>query len=692
MAHRWLRWPHPHNPIAYGADYNPEQWSPRTWREDVALMREASVNIVNLGIFSWAEVRPAPDEWRWDWLDEILDLLHDNGIAVDLGTGTASPPPWLTTLHPEILPVTADGRTLGPGGRQHWRPTSPVFRRYALEHVRAVADRYGAHPGLAMWHVSNELGCHNALDYSDDAAAAFRTWLRARYDTLDALNTAWGTAFWSQRYSAWEQILPPRLAASYPNPAQQLDFHRFSSDALREHLRAEAAVLRELTPDIPVTTNFMVMGDTRNMDYAGWRHDVDLVSNDHYLTGARPDAFEELCFSANLVRGLADSAPWFLMEQSTSAVNWQPVNHAKAPGQLARDSLAHLAHGADAISFFQWRQSTAGAEKYHSAMLPHAGTRSRLWRDVRDLGATLRELGEVAGSRAAPSSVAVLFDWESWWSSELDSHPSELFRYRELALDWYKAFEALGIATDVQPVDADLTGYRMVVAPGLHLVPADLAARITAHVDGGGHFVTTFFSGIVDENDRVLTGGYPGAFRDLLGVRVEEFAPLAPGAVAALDRAGHGTLWTEHIAVDPGVDVLVRFADGDLAGLPAATRRPVGTGSAAYAGTRLDPVALRALVGDLSGRAGLGPDLDPAAAPAVVRRVRQTDTTRYVFLVNRTREARTVTAEHGYDLLGRREVTGSLDLAPLGVAVLRQPRPIDHDECSLGTELIQKTS
>ncbi|MER6979233.1 beta-galactosidase [Streptomyces carpinensis] len=659
--------------LLYGADYNPEQWPRTVWEEDVRLMREAGVNLVSVGIFSWARIQPAEDSWDFTWLDEVMDLLHEGGIGVDLATATASPPPWLTTAHPEILPVTAGGETVWPGARQHWRPTSPVFRRHALRLVRQMATRYADHPALVAWHVNNELGCHNVYDYSDDAARAFRSWLRARYTTLETLNRAWGTAFWSQRYTDWEQILPPRLAASHPNPTQQLDFKRFSSDALREHLRAEREILREITPDIPVTTNFMVMGGTKGMNYPDWADEIDFVSNDHYVQPGPQDR-DELSFSANLTSGISGGRPWFLMEHSTSAVNWQPVNVAKRPGELARDSLLHVAHGADAVCFFQWRQSAAGAEKYHSAMVPHAGADSDLFRSVSELGAALKRLAPIAGSEREPAPVGILYDWESWWAGEQDSHPTSLLDYRQEALDWYTALLSLGIRADLVTTRSDLHRHRMLIAPVLHLVPADLAKTLTRYAEQGGHLVTTYFSGIVDENDHVWLGGYPGALRDLLGIRIEEFGPLLAGETTELDDGTTGSLWTDRITVTvPETDVLSRYRTGMHAGRPAVTRRVTGNGSATYVSTRLGVQGLASLLLRLLEPAGVESELPTAARGSVETIVRRSAEARFVFLVNRTDEAVTVPGLSGGVLLGTTNEDGTVALGPRGVAVLRQP-------------------
>ena len=652
--------------IWYGADYNPEQWSESTWVEDVALMRRAGVNLVSVGIFSWALLEPAPGTFDFGWLDRALDVLHEGQISVDLATATASPPPWLAHRYPETLPRRADGAILWPGGRQAYCPSSPIFRERSLALVEAVARRYAEHPAVVMWHVSNELGCHNVHCYCDVSAAAFRRWLGERYGDLDTLNDAWGTAFWSQRYHDWDEINPPRTAPTFANPTQQLDFLRFSSDEQRAQLRAERELLKRLAPR-PVTTNFMIGTGIKYLDYHSWASDVDLVANDHYLTAADPEAHVGLALAADHTRGVAGGHPWLLMEHSTSAVNWQPRNVAKTPGQLRRNSLAHVARGADGVLFFQWRASRAGAEKFHSALVPHAGPETKVFREVCRLGADLKAIAEVRGSRV-DADVAILVDYEAWWGAELDSHPSVDVTYADRLTALHGALWRAGVTADVVHPSADLSGYQLVLVPTLYLVRDAHADALRAYVEGGGTALVTYFSGIVDENDHIRLGGYPGAFRELLGIRTEEFFPLREGERVTLDDGSTADVWTEWLH-PAGAEVLASYADGPLPGVPALTRHAVGAGAAWYVGTRLDQAATDRLVARLLAESGARPPVDAPAGVEVVRR--RAGERSWLFAINHT-DTHARLAVSGVDLLADTRCDGEL-LVPAGaVAVVRE--------------------
>jgi len=643
--------------MAYGGDYNPEQWPEQVWAQDVALMREAGVTLVSVGIFSWALLEPEPGRYEFGWLDRVMDLLHEGGVRVDLATATASPPPWFSRAHPDSLPVTFDGRRMWPGGRQAYCPSSPAYREAAAAMAQAMAERYRDHPALAMWHVNNEYGCHVDRCFCDVSAAAFRSWLRRRYGDLDTLNAAWGTAFWSQRYYDWEEIWPPRLAPTFANPTQQLDYRRFSSDELLACFEAEREVLRRVTPGVPITTNFMVPR-FRGADYWAWAPSQDIVTNDHYLVATDGDPPHQIALAGDVTRGLAGGAPWLLMEHSTSAVNWQPHNRAKLPGQLRRDSLAHVAHGSDGAMFFQWRASRAGAEKFHSGMVPHAGTDTKIWREVVQLGADLSKLAEVRGSRVV-ADAAIAWDYQSWWAAELDSHPANDPLYLERVKAFHGALWRAGITADIVHPEGDLSGYRLLLVPSLYLTTDAAAANIAGFA---GHLVVSYFSGIVDENDAIRLGGYPGAFRERLGVRTEEFHPLLPGESVVLDDGSHATLWTEDVHLE-GAEALVRHVDGPVAGRPAVTRH----GTATYVATRLDDAALDRLLAGVCQAAGVRPPVEglPAGVEAVRRRG---DGAAYLFLINHGAEPVSVRVS-GVDLLSGSD--GSVELEPFGVAVVR---------------------
>lgn len=661
--------------LAYGGDYNPEQWDRETWDEDVRLMQEAGVNVVSLAIFAWASIEPLEGQYDWEWLDDIVERLHAGGIRIALATATASPPPWLTMTHPEILPERADGVALNQGGRQSYRPTSPVYRRYAAEMTRRMAERYGQHPALALWHIDNEIGCHIPHDHSPDAAAAFRVWLAERYGSVEALNDAWGTAFWSQRYGSFDHVLPPLVAPTYANPTQQLDWARFSSDSMKDYLRVLVDVLREVTPDVPLTTNFMCNAGNKYVDYLDWAAEVDVIANDHYTSAARPDRHVELSFAADLTRGCASGEPWLLMEHSTSAVNWQPRNRAKEPGEMLRNSIAHVARGSDGVMFFQWRQSRAGAEKFHSGMVPHAGTESSVWRYTVELGRVLQALEPVRGSLVS-SRVAVVFDYVNWWAVELDSHPTNELSYPELVLDWYRVLWNEGVQVDIVAPGADLAGYDLVLAPHLYLVDAAQADNLTGVARRGGVLATTWFSGIVDENDHVLLGGYPGAFRDVLGIRTEEFHPLQAGETVAVQLGEgdplHAITWSERIELR-GARAHATFADGVLAGLPAVTEHE-DCGHAWYVATDLPDEGKRALVRTWLEQAGIDRVL-PEAHPGLEAVRRLGSGRSFLFLLNHTTDPVDVAA-HGIDLVTGFRVADRVRVPAGGIAVIDEESPL----------------
>ncbi|WP_066949039.1 beta-galactosidase [Microtetraspora fusca] len=648
--------------LGFGGDYNPEQWPDELRAEDVRLMAEAGVNLVTVGVFGWARVEPAPGAYDFSYFDTVLDALAAAGVTVDLATMTASPPPWLATEHPEILPVTQSGTVLAPGGRQHYCPSSPVYRERAARLVEALAAHYKDHPALGFWHVGNEYGCHVAECFCEESARDFRRWLRGRYGDVEGLNAAWCTDFWSQRYTSFDQILPPRLAPTYANPAQQLDFKRFSNEALRACFEVEAAILRRVTPGVPVLTNFLA--HHKPVDVHSWADRMDIVGLDSYPDPFWPRSHVAAGLAYDLARGAHGGDPWYLVEQAPSAVNWRRRNGIKEPGLMRLWSWQAIAHGADAVLYFQWRQSRGGAEKFHSGMVPHAGPDTRVFREVAALGAELAAVPELAGTRVV-NDVAVLFDWNSWWALELDSRPSDGLKAVDRALDHYGPLFDLGVRVDVLPPGADLSGYRLVVVPNLYLLTDEHAGRLADYVSAGGHLLVSFFTSVVDGNDRVHHGGCPGPLREALGLRIEEYRPAAEGETFPLGE-GTADLWREDVRIE-GADVLLAFPDGT----PAVTRNGFGTGTVRYVTTRPDETIMRTVLAEALAEAGAEPVLR-GLPDGVQAAVRTGGGGEFLLLLNHTDEARTVDLPHPFHHLlapGRPEVE-QVTLHPRDVAVL----------------------
>lgn len=685
---RSYRWPQPlagqQARIWYGGDYNPDQWPEEVWDDDVRLMKKAGVNLVSVGIFSWAKIETSEGVYDFDWLDRIIDKLGAAGIAVDLASATASPPMWLTQAHPEVLWKDYRGDVCQPGARQHWRPTSPVFREYALKLCRAMAEHYKGNPYVVAWHVSNEYGCHNRFDYSEDAERAFRKWCEERYGTIDAVNDAWGTAFWAQRMNDFTEIVPPRFIGdgNFMNPGKLLDFKRFSSDALKAFYVAERDALAEITPDLPLTTNFMVSAAGSVLDYDDWGREVDFVSNDHYFIPGEAH-LDELAFSASLVDGIARKDPWFLMEHSTSAVNWRPVNYRKEPGQLVRDSLAHVAMGADAVCYFQWRQSKAGAEKFHSAMVPHAGEDSAVFRDVCELGADLNTLADngLLGTKLAKSKVAVVFDYESEWASEHTATPTQKVHHVDEPLQWFRALADHGVTADVVPVRGAWDDYEMVVLPSVYLLSEETTRRVRDYVVGGGRLVVTYYTGISDEKDHVWLGGYPGSIRDVVGVRVEEFMPMGDDFPGVPDCLGLSNGAVAHDiadvigSVDGTATVLETFKDDPWTGMdgaPAIVSHTFGEGRSVYVGARLGRDGIALSLPEILDSLGMA---EAGGNDGRVLRVERegADGSRFVFSFNRTHETVRVPVEGEVVVSSFAEVSGeTISIKPNGVIVTKQ--------------------
>ena len=614
--------------IAFGGDYNPDQWSEETWDDDVRLMKKAGVSTVALAIFSWDRIQPQENRWDFGWLDRIIDKLGKAGIATDLASATATAPLWLYESHPEVLPRDKYGHPVNAGSRQSWSPTSPVFKEYALTLCRKLAERYGTNPYVTAWHMGNEYGWNNREDYSDNALNAFRLWCERKYGTIGALNQAWGTTFWGQEMNSFDEVLIPRFmgADSMVNPGQKLDFERFGNDMLLDFYKAERDAIAEICPDKPFTTNFMVSTDQCCMDYADWANEVNFVSNDHYFHEGGEMHLDELACSDALMDSFALGKPWYVMEHSTSAVQWKPLNMRKRKGETVRDSLAHVAMGADAINFFQWRASAFGAESFHSAMVPHAGEDTKLFRQVCELGETLRTLADagVQGSELERSDTAILFSAESEWATRSETLPSMKLNHWHDVRDWYRAFLNAGSRADIVPLKYDWSDYKTVVLPTVLILSAADTQRLADFAAAGGRVVVGYATGLIDENFHTWLGGYPGAgnglLRDMLGIRGEEFNILgsgvegepeairlgAGGEVALEDAAalnGATTrLWQNDVTVTGDrTQVLAMYAgeeadEWELDGMAAVTRNPYGAGEAYFVGCDLDVADLTKLI------------------------------------------------------------------------------------------------
>lgn len=667
--------PLPTDRLQYGGDYNPDQWPEEILEEDIRLMIEAKVNTVTVGVFSWSSLEPREGEYDVRWLDEAMDRLHAAGIGVVLATPTASPPPWFSLAHPEGLPVRADGTRLLHGSRDTYNPASPAYREAARRITRMMADRYGSHPALRMWHLHNEYG---TVSHGPIVDTEFRMWLRERYGDLTTLNTAWHSSFWSQRYSEWEQIFSPQATQYLPNPGQVLDFKRFSADLLLECLREQTEIVRAVTPDVPVTTNFM-LPTWNHYDQWDFADLIDVVSIDHYPTALDIEGEVHTALGADLARSFNAGRSWMLMEQATSVTYDYASGRifAKTPGRLERNTLQYLSRGASGSLFFQWRNGRGGAEFFHSPMVPHTGPDSRVFREMTALGETLEKLAELAvppadGGRVNRPRIAIVWDADAWWSAETPAMPSSDLDFLTAVRATHRALWWMGLDADFVRLDQPLDAYNVVLVPSKIAVSDADADALGRFVERGGHAVVQYFAGSTDESLLVRLGSFSGAFAPLLGVRVEELHPLADGESITLDDGSVADAWAENVQLR-GAEAVRTFTHEPLAGSPAITRRAHGAGTATYVATRLERSALSSLLADVAVLAGVAPSAPEAGnGLEVVRRFAGSHT--YLFVMNHGDAQRAVEL-NGTDLLSGQGLAGSVELPAGGSLVVRESTP-----------------
>jgi beta-galactosidase len=663
--------------IWHGGDYNPEQWPPATWDDDMALMQQSDFKVATIGVFSWVSLQPAEDRFTFDWLDQVIDKLTAADRYFCLATPSAAQPAWMSQAYPDVLHADATGRRVHHGNRTNYCPNSPNYRRFAVAMATKLAERYGQHPNLLLWHISNE---YATPCYCETCAAAFRTWLQARYASLDELNQRWWTAFWSHTYTDWSQIEPPYADGESVTHALTIDYRRFQSDSMLACYRLERDALRTVTPAIPCTTN--MMGTFPHIDYRSWAADMDVISWDCYPRPANP--ISDTAFAHDLHRGLKDGQPFMLLEQTPSSQNWQRVNALKRPGVLRLWSYLAVAHGADTVMYFQWRRGRGAGEKFHGAVVEHSGRAdTRVFREVAALGAELTAMGDTVIGAVTEARVAILFDWNNWWAIEAAIGPINPKDYPAFVRKHYAALWPKNVAVDVIFSDSALGRYDVVIAPMLHMVKPGLAERVEAFVAAGGSFVATVFSGVVDETDLAFEG-YPGPLRKVLGIWVEEIDALydeqTNRIVLESDLLAGGATYRSQeyscarlceIIHSEGAAVLATYGDDFYAGAPVLTKHRFGQGHAYYLATDADQPFLEDFYGALLAEHEI---MAPLQAPAGVEvRARRQGDRQLIFVLNHNDTAATISLPTGQsyqDRLTSTPVVGALTLPAYGVALL----------------------
>ena len=574
--------------VLYGGDYNPEQWPEEVWKEDMRMMKKAHINIVTLNVFSWAALQSDETTYNFQKLDKIMKLVRENGLKVCMATSTAAHPAWMAKRYPDILRTEFNGMKRKFGGRHNSCPNSPTYRLYAKRLAGELAKRYKGYDNIVAWHAANEFG---GECYCENCEKAFRKWLQRKYCTLKELNRSFYSSFWGHTFYDWDEIVLPNMLSEHFETEStmfqgiSLDYRRFNSDSMLECFLIEYDVIQKEMPGIPITTN--LMGFYKSLDYHKWADNMDFVSWDSYP--APSDSPAAAAMNHDLMRGIKEQNSFVLMEQTPSVTNWQPYNKLKRPGEMRLLSYQAAAHGADAIQFFQIRRGIGACEKYHGAVIDHAGRDdTRVFLEVEHLGKELKKLGDTFLEGRTPSQTAILFDWDNWWAVEYSAGPSIHMKYLDAVKDYYTAAFDQNVPVDIISTEDELSSYKVVIAPLLYMTKTGYDKIIRSFVERGGTFITTYFSGIVDEHDLVIDGGYPGKLRDILGIWVEENDALPESESNSF--AYEGIIYPAEILCDlmhlEGAESISVYQEDFYKKTPVITRNSFGKGSAYYVGTK----------------------------------------------------------------------------------------------------------
>ena len=662
--------------ILYGGDYNPEQWPEEIWEEDMRLFKLAHIDEVTLNVFSWAALQPDENTYDFSKLDKIMDMAKENDLKVCLATSTAAHPAWMARKYPDILRTEYNGIRRKFGSRHNSCPNSPTYRKYSVALAGKIAERYKDYDNIVAWHISNEYG---GFCYCENCEKAFRSWLKEKYGTINELNRAWNMSFWGHTLYDFDDVVVPDMRSEeflWDGVVRtnfqgiSLDYCRFNSDSMLECFRLEYDAVKKYTPDIPVTTN--LMGTYKILDYQKWAKYMDFVSWDNYPSyDAVP---EQASMAHDLMRGLKQGKPFALMEQTPSVSNWHIYCKLKRPGVMRLWSYQAMAHGADTIMFFQMRRSIGACEKYHGAVIDHVGTENtRVFRELTALGEELVRIGDRTLGARADSKVAIVFDWDNWWAAEYSAGPSKLIDYYKEVFGYYKALNDMNISVDLVSVTDDYSDYKLVIAPLLYMCKDGFDEKIRQFVKNGGAFLTTYFSGYVEDHDLVVTGGYPGRLKDILGIWVEESDALPETESNSFTYKGK--TYSAGVLCDllhlQGAEALSFYESDFYEGMPVLTRNQFGKGTAYYVATRSEEAFYKEFLGEICEELGVAA---VAKTPeGVEATLRENENGSFLFLLNHNDTTASVVLEKdGTDLLTEKQYKAgdSIALEKFGAAII----------------------